>query len=111
MKINQIQGIVNSLLGLSAWRNPLALIKARKKLKINLLSGKMKYGGEDDLSALYKEKREWFLKRIKDLNGNLEDFNEAKISISGNKEKIRIKYKGKVFKTETLWEFGIKKNA
>lgn len=106
MKANQIKGIVNDLLDINSYRHPLKIIFLDKKFEINLIDGKMTYvedySGKDSLAEFYNEKREFFLRRIKDLKGNIKDFEEAKIIVFGKKEKAVIKYKGKLSDKEVI---------
>lgn len=104
MRKNDIKGIVHDLLHIFDWRNPLERFTIKNKFVIDLVSGEIDYVEEDDLNRIYNEKREWFIERVENLGGNLEDFDKAIISVFGNKEKVEIVYKGKEFKDELVYE-------
>lgn len=104
MRTKQIQSIVNDLLELRCWRNPLLAVTLNKKIEFDLIKNKISnHEGSDSLTELLKEKREWFKQRVKDLNGNLKDFKEAKIIVFGTKEKVKIIYKDEEFVNEKIW--------
>lgn len=106
MRISQIQGIVNDLLNFRGYENPLSRIWLDNKFEINLVNGKISYLGEDSITEFYKNKRKWFLDRIKKLGGKIADFEDAKIIVFGAKEKIVIKYKNKIFENEVVYNIG-----
>lgn len=110
MRLSQIQGIVNDLLDFRGYENPLSRIWLDNKFEINLVNGKISYLGEDSITEFYKNKRKWFIGRIKKLGGNVNDFQEAKIIVFGAKEKILIKYKNKIFEGEKFYEDNIGKD-
>lgn len=104
MKINEINGIIHDLLELESWKNPLGMIWIKNKFEIDLITGKTNQIDKDSLTEIYLNKRKWFIQRVKKLNGNLKDFQKAKISVFGAKEKIEIIYKEKVFEKEFVWK-------
>ena len=53
---------------------------------------------------MYEEKRKGFIGRIKKLGEKPEDFEEVKIIILGNKEKVTIKYHGEKFQNHHVYE-------
>lgn len=97
MRIKEINNLVDSLLSLRNWKNPLWEFSIKKKLKFDLLTGKSNYTRLDSVLELCKEKRSWFLKRISFLNGDLADFQKAEISVEKTFESIIIIYKNKRF--------------
>jgi len=101
---NQIKGIINDLLDLNGYRNPLGKISLKNKLEANLLTKELLSVDEDDVYKFYLEKISWFHNRIKELKGNLKDFEEAKIIASLNKETIKITYKGEKFSDRVVWK-------
>lgn len=104
MKASEIKGIIHDILFLNDWKNPLQRFFIKNKFEIDLISGKIDYFGvEDSLTELYTEIHKWFLKRVKDLKGDLNDFDKAVICVFGKKEKIEIEYKGKKFEKEIVW--------
>ncbi len=103
MRKNQVKGIINDLLNLEDWKNPLQIFFIENKFKINLLNGEIEYLEEDSVSELYKEKINWFIERIKNLKGDLKDFEKAEIVVFGKKEKIEIVYKGEKFEGEVVY--------
>ena len=103
MKTKEIKGILHDLLELNNWKNPLHHIWIRKKFEMDLLKGKISYLKKDSLSEFYKEKRKWFIKRVKNLKGNLKKFQKAIIRVYGAKEKIEIIYNNKEFQSESVY--------
>lgn len=75
MRKKDVNGIVHDLLHYLVWRNPLKNI-------------------------LLHEKIDWFWYRIKYLKEDINEFKEAKIIISGAKEKVKIIYKDSEFTGE-----------
>ena len=104
MRKNQTPGIVNDLLNFREYENPLNQVWIKNKLDVNLKNGKIIYPERDSLYDFYGYKRKWFMGRVKKLKGNLADFEEARIIVFGKKEKIMIKYKGKTFENEFVYE-------
>ena len=105
MKANEVKGIVHDLIYLRDWQNPMERFFIENRFKINLITGDYDYEGEEDsITELYKEKRDWFIDRVKDLNGDLKDFEKAEISVYGKKESVEIIYKGKKFEKDFVWE-------
>lgn len=51
----------------------------------------------DDVWKFYKDKVKWFKARISSSHGKLKEFEEAKIKVFGHEERLRIKYKGKLY--------------
>ena len=103
MKIGQVKSLLHDLIELENYKNPLNNVWIKKKIVFDLLTGE--YSGEEDsFKELYGEKRTWFLDRIKKLNGNLGDFEEIKFTVFGAKEKLIIRYKGKNFEKEVVYE-------
>lgn len=109
MRKKDINGIINDLMELISWRNPvhdnMAFSFIGNKLTLNLLTGKIEYPEEDSLTKLYREKRDWFVKRVHNLGGKLSDFEEATIIVFGAKEKVKIRYKGEVFEKSHMSDF------
>lgn len=103
MRISQIQGIVNDFLDFRGYENPLGRIWVPNRLKMDLKTGEIVYPEKDSIHDFYGYKRKWFVGRIKRLNGNLADFEGAKVTIFGKKEKITLKYKGKTFENERVY--------
>jgi len=95
MRLSQIQGVVNDLLYFRGYENPLSRIWLKNKFEMNLISGGINYPGEDSVSDFYKNKRKWFIGRIKKLQGDVKDFQIAKVIVFGAKERVLIKYKNK----------------
>lgn len=104
MRKNQIKGVVHDLLHLLEDFHLLNYIWLKNKFELNLLTGKINYPGDDSISDFFKKKREWFIHRIKSLNGNLSDFETAKIICFGAKEKVEIVYKGEKFEDEIVYK-------
>lgn len=109
MRANEIKGIIHDLINLESWRNPISWIKNR--FEIDLISGKINYLGEDDVSAFYKEKRQWFVDRVKKLKGDLKEFQYARIVLYGAKEKVEISYKGKKFEKDIVYGDNVEKSV
>ncbi|MCR4327717.1 MAG: hypothetical protein NUV46_04005 [Nanoarchaeota archaeon] len=105
MRIKEIKGIVNDLMNVSSWKNPLSLLPVQpdKKYEINLPTGKLNVDFEDSITEYLIEKYKWFINRVKNLKGNLNDFEEARIIIYIRKEKVKIKYKKKNFEDEIIY--------
>ena len=103
MRTKQLNGLVNDLSNYEDYRNPLNHIWLEKKFEINLKTGEISYYGEDDISDFYKNKRKWFVDRVRKLGGKLTDFDEAKLIVFGAKEKIVLKYNGKDFDKEVIY--------
>jgi len=103
MRLSQIQGVVNDFLDFKGYENPLNHIWLKNKFEMNLISGGINYPGEDSVSDFYKNKRKWFIGRIKKLQGDVKDFQIAKVIVFGAKEKIKIKYKNKIFENEIVY--------
>ena len=97
MKKNELKGIVHDFLNLSDYQTPLKGNSPSDKIRLNLLTGEILGTDEERLIRFYKEKRNWFKKRIKNLKGNLNSFDFAKVTISGKTEKIELSYKKKIF--------------
>ena len=64
MRIKEINNIMDSLLHLRDWKNPLWEIWIKEKLEFNLLTGKNNYKNSDSILELCQERRKWFLERI-----------------------------------------------
>ena len=103
MRINQIQGIVNDFIDYRGYKNPIHHFWLKEKLKMNLINGKINYPEGDSFTEFYKNKRKWFLSRVRRLGGKIRDFEEAKVIVFGAKEKVLIKYKNKVFENEIVY--------
>ena len=103
MKKNQIKSIVNDILELENWANPLNEIFSKEKYEMNLLTGKRNFPGKDSITELLLRKRKWFVNRIKNLKGNLKDFEKAKITVNKNKESVEIIYQGRKFEDKTIY--------
>ena len=97
MRIKEINNIIDSLLNLRDWRNPLWEIWIKKKLVFNLITGENNYKNSDSILELCQERRNWFLDRIRFLKGNLSNFKKAEIIVGKNFEEINIIYKDKIF--------------
>jgi len=97
MRIKEINNIIDSLLNLRDWKNPLWEMWIKKKLEFNLLTGENNYDDVDSVLELCQERRNWFLERVHFLKGNLSDFQKAEIIVGKNFERISITYKNKVF--------------
>lgn len=102
MRKKLIPSLMHDLLHLSEDFHPISARAVPNKTEINLLTGKINLTEEDSVVELLKEKREWFKQRIKKLNGKLSDFQEAKITIFGVKEKIEIQFKDETFTKERI---------
>ena len=102
MRKSDINGILNDLVDLNNWVNPIAKIKIPFRFEIDLLTGKTNQNQNeiDSLTYFYNAKRKWFLDRIEKLGGVLEDFQEAKIIAFENKEKIILVYKNERYEKE-----------
>ena len=103
MRLSQIQGVINDLLDFRGYVNPISRIWLKNEFEINLINGKINYLGEDSIVGFYKNKRKWFLARIKKLGGKIKDFEEAKIIVFGTKEKVKVKYKNKLFEGNVVY--------
>ena len=103
MRKKDINGIMNDLLFLSDWKNPIQLFFIDNKVEVDLINEKISDFENTSLWELYQEKIKWFKERIKKLNGNLEDFQEAKIFTHGSIEKIKIIFKGKEFSKQRFF--------
>ncbi len=97
MKSSQLKGVVNDLVHLGEDFNPIVYAFIQNKLETDLIDGTIIYPEQDDVWKFYKDKIKWFKERILSLKGKLEDFEEAKIRVFGHEEKVRLKYKGKIF--------------
>jgi hypothetical protein len=104
MRSNQVNGIVNDLIHLGEDFNPMAYVWIKKKFEVDLITGEKSQVEKDSLTEFYNEKVKWFKGRIKKLNGNLKDFQKAKIIVLGAKEKIEITYKNKDFSGEKIYK-------
>jgi len=109
MRKNQIKSLLHDLINLEDYRNPMHNITIKKRREFDLLTGKN--FGEDSLAEFYKEKRKWFLDRIKKLNGNIKDFQEVKFILFGLKEKLTIIYKDQKFEKVMVYENDFYKQA
>lgn len=103
MKIGHVKSLMHDLREVINYKNPLTWISVKKKIEFNLINGEFSGDPNDSFKELYEYKREWFLDRLKKLNGKLENFEEAKFIVFGAKEKLIIKYKGKIFEEEQLY--------
>ena len=103
MRTKEINGIINDLLELINWKNPMWEIGIKRTYEINLLNGNLNNNLKDDLTKYLSEKYKCFSDRIKELKGKMNDFGEAKIKLFIRKEKITIKYKGKTFEKERIY--------
>ncbi|MFW6283024.1 MAG: hypothetical protein ACOC1P_03155 [Minisyncoccales bacterium] len=103
MRKKDINGIINDLLCLNDYKNPLELFFIDKKVEVDLINGEISGIERDSLWEFHKEKIKWFKKRVNELNGNLEDFQEAKIFVHGAIEKIVIIFKGKKFTKQRFY--------
>lgn len=107
MRKKEVKSIVNDLLNLGSWYNPLGnpfFLIRNKKIRVDLIKGSvLGCGGRDSLWEFYREKINWFKRRVKKLNGNLNDFQKAKIYIDNLIERIEIKYKGELFTGKNVW--------
>ena len=92
-----MKNILDSLINLNIWKHPMETVDYPSEAKINLLTGKITCEGKDSVTEFLEEKYEWFIDRIKDLNGDLNDFKKAEIKISGKKETVKLIYKEKEF--------------
>lgn len=99
-----MNGILHDLINFLDYETPLEKIWVPKKFEINLLTGEINGDYENDsLTDFFGKKRNWFIERIKKLGGKISDFEEAKISVQGAGEIIRMKYKGKEYSYERVW--------
>jgi hypothetical protein len=105
MKSNEVRGIVNDLLHLGEDFNPMYYIWVKRKFELDLITEKKSQAEIDSLTKFYDEKIKWFKERIKKLNGDLKDFQKAKIIVFGAKEKIEIIYKDKEFSGEQVYKW------
>jgi hypothetical protein len=103
MRKKLIPSLMHDLIHLQEDFHPAGPLSVPNKTEINLLTGKINISERDSITDLLKEKREWFKKRIKKLNGKLSDFQSAKITIFGKKEKIQIKFKDEIFVKEVVY--------
>jgi hypothetical protein len=97
MRKKLIPSLMHDLIHLQEDFHPAGPLSVPNKTEINLLTGKINISERDSITDLLKEKREWFKKRIKKLNGKLSDFQ------SGKKEKIQIKFKDEIFVKEVVY--------
>jgi len=104
MRIKEINGLVNDILDLQNWKNPLHLFCVENEYQIDLLTGKHNQNEEDSITELLKYKGKWFKQRINDLNANPSDFQKVELTIHLAKEKVEIIYKGKSFEKERFFE-------
>jgi hypothetical protein len=100
MRKKEIRGIMHDLLAYYEWRNPLSKFSVDVDFEVDLLSGEISREGGDDIYRFFKAKVEWFLNRVSELKGNLEDFESAKIFVTSDGEKVVILYKGEKFEKE-----------
>jgi hypothetical protein len=101
----KIKSILHDLKEVYDYKNPLSIMNFSGSFKIDLISGQVIYQGEDDsLKEVYEIKRSWFVSRIKELKGNLEDFEKAEILIESMKEKIVLIYKGERFESSKIFK-------
>ncbi len=106
MRKKDINGIVNDLLDLRSWENPLNFLYVNPIIEFNLLSGSCSQDEDDSFTELLEEKRKWFLDRVASLNGSVGDFQEAKIIIKARQEIVELTYRGDVFmKKKVFWKF------
>ena len=103
MRRKEVNGVAHDLIHLESWKNPLGIFCIKNKFKIDLITGKTNQVEEDSLSELCKNKSKWFLERIKKLNGNLNDFQKAEITVFMSKERVEIIYRNKLFEREFLY--------
>ncbi|MCL5730432.1 MAG: hypothetical protein M1165_02595, partial [Candidatus Pacearchaeota archaeon] len=103
MRLKQIRGIIYDMLDLRSYENPLSRISVGNKFEMNLINGRKNYLEEDSIVEFYKNKRKWLLNRVHKLGGKITDFEEAGIIVFGAKEKIRIKYKDKIFEGDAIY--------
>ena len=105
MKKKEMQGIVNDLVELRSWRNPLKRISVKGKATLNLLTRNVSgpIHEKDSLGKLLKEKLEWFKERMIKEGIDTSFISEAKIIINRCTENAKIIYKGKEFKASKAW--------
>jgi hypothetical protein len=105
MHKKEMQEIVNDLLELHSWRQPLKETQTKHKTGINLLTKTITGITEEKIEELLKEKSDWFKQRITKENINKKDLQEAKIIIiiQGCTETIKVTYKEKEFKQSKAW--------
>ena len=104
MKSGQVGSIVHDIIYFRDWKNPLNHVRLGRKIEFDLLTGESNVDEEDSITEMCKNKREWFLDRLKKFNSKIEDFEEAKIVFFRAKEKVIIRYKGKLFEKERVYE-------
>lgn len=102
MRKNQVKGLINDLLDLSNWKNPLEFVSVPKKIKVNLLKKQVLGTDDDDLHDFYHEKIDWFQERVRKLDG-FKDFQKAIINVIGFKEKVEIIFKQESFQGERVF--------
>jgi len=98
MRSKEIQGIINNLIKLNNYKNPLRNFSL-KKIEANLITGKIQTESQT-IKEFLQDKISWFKEQIEKAEGNLKDFKKAKIIIDKQKEKIEIGYKNKKFIAE-----------
>ncbi len=103
MTQGEVKSIVHDLIKFQDWQNPLQNFWSERKIEFNLLTGEVNVSEEDSFIEYCKNKRKWFIDRVKKLKGNVKDFEGAKIILFGAKEKVIIKYKGKLFEEEMIY--------
>jgi hypothetical protein len=100
MRKNQVNGILNDLIKLNSWNSPANSMWIPKKYEINLITGKVKPIIGNDISEYLDYKSKWFKERIRELDGDLKDFQKAAITLFGAREKAVLIYKGEEFKKD-----------
>jgi len=104
MKSKEVKGIVHDLIHLGEDFNPMNYIWIKKRFEVDLIKGKKSQIEEDSLTEFYDKKIKWFKERVKNLRGDLKDFQKARIIVFGAKEKIEIFYKDKDFSEEAVYD-------
>jgi hypothetical protein len=100
MRRKDIGGIVNDLIELRCWWNPARMFWIEERIVFDLLTGVSNGLPTSTLHKLMRAKRDWFLRRVRSLDGDLEDFERAEIVVYGMKEVVSLVYGGELFEKE-----------
>jgi hypothetical protein len=105
LKKSEMQGVVNNLLSLNRYKNPLNHFFCLREITLNLLTREVFGVAEDDDFVLFlKKKYNWFDYILLSNKLDKKDFGESIITMKGNKEEVEINYKEKLFKGFTHYD-------
>lgn len=104
MRKSQVKEIVNCFEYLGDPFNPLDYVRTKHKFDMNVKTGNVSYPKGDSVSDFFIMKGNWILERSKKLKGDLDDFEEIRITVFNKKEELILNYKGETFRKEVNHE-------